>query len=57
VLDILNRELAVIMRQAGTPTLADITSAHVLRFSPEAARRAPTPMDRVMQRGDWRLVS
>ncbi|MBV8496413.1 MAG: alpha-hydroxy-acid oxidizing protein [Gammaproteobacteria bacterium] len=34
VLDILKRELAVIMRQAGTPTLADITSAHVLRSAP-----------------------
>ena len=31
VIDILNRELAAIMRQAGTPTLADITPAHVLR--------------------------
>ena len=31
VLDILNRELAMIMRQAGTPTIASITGAHVLR--------------------------
>ena len=31
VLDIYNRELLRIMRQAGTPTLADITPAHVLR--------------------------
>lgn len=31
VLDILNRELADIMRQAGTPTLADITGASVVR--------------------------
>jgi isopentenyl diphosphate isomerase/L-lactate dehydrogenase-like FMN-dependent dehydrogenase len=31
VLDILNRELVAIMRQAGTPTLADITSASVVR--------------------------
>ena len=31
VLDILNRELVAIMRQAGTPTLADITAASVVR--------------------------
>jgi len=31
VLDILNRELVAIMRQAGTPTLADITDASVMR--------------------------
>jgi 4-hydroxymandelate oxidase len=31
VIDILNRELADIMKQAGTPTLASITRAHVLR--------------------------
>jgi (S)-2-hydroxy-acid oxidase len=31
VIDILNRELAVIMRQAGTPLLAGITPEHVLR--------------------------
>ncbi|MBS0581296.1 MAG: alpha-hydroxy-acid oxidizing protein [Proteobacteria bacterium] len=31
VLDLYNTELAAIMRQAGTPTLADITPAHVLR--------------------------
>ena len=31
VIDILNRELANIMRQAGTPTIASITRAHVLR--------------------------
>lgn len=31
VIDILNRELAAIMRQAGTPTLAGITAADVLR--------------------------
>jgi 4-hydroxymandelate oxidase len=31
VIDILNRELATIMRQAGTPTIASITDAHVLR--------------------------
>jgi 4-hydroxymandelate oxidase len=31
VIDILNRELAAIMRQAGTPTVASITSAHVVR--------------------------
>jgi isopentenyl diphosphate isomerase/L-lactate dehydrogenase-like FMN-dependent dehydrogenase len=31
VLDILNRELVAIMRQAGTPTLADITGASVVR--------------------------
>ena len=31
VLDILNRELADIMRQAGTPTLADITGLSVVR--------------------------
>jgi 4-hydroxymandelate oxidase len=30
VLDILNRELVTIMRQAGTPTLADITGASVM---------------------------
>jgi 4-hydroxymandelate oxidase len=30
VLDILNRELAAIMRQAGTPTLSSITRAHVV---------------------------
>jgi isopentenyl diphosphate isomerase/L-lactate dehydrogenase-like FMN-dependent dehydrogenase len=31
VIDILNRELAAIMRQAGTPTVASISSAHVVR--------------------------
>ena len=31
VIDILNRELAAIMRQAGTPTIAAITPAHVVR--------------------------
>jgi 4-hydroxymandelate oxidase len=31
VIDILNRELVVIMRQAGTASLADISAAHVLR--------------------------
>jgi len=31
VTDILNRELAAIMRQAGTPAIASITSAHVVR--------------------------
>ncbi len=31
VIDILNRELTMIMRQAGTPTIASITSAQVLR--------------------------
>jgi 4-hydroxymandelate oxidase len=31
VIDVLNRELAAIMRQAGTPTIASITSAHVVR--------------------------
>jgi 4-hydroxymandelate oxidase len=31
VIDILNTELANIMRQAGTPTVASITSEHVLR--------------------------
>jgi hypothetical protein len=31
VLDILNRELVAIMRQAGTPTVADITGASVVR--------------------------
>ena len=31
VIDILNRELADIMKQAGTPTLASITPAHVSR--------------------------
>ena len=31
VIDILNRELAAIMRQAGTPTLASITAPYVLR--------------------------
>lgn len=31
VIDILNRELATIMRQAGTPTIASITGAQVLR--------------------------
>ena len=31
VIDILNRELAEIMRQAGTPSIGAITSAHVLR--------------------------
>ncbi len=31
VIDIYNAELAAIMRQAGTPALADITPAHVLR--------------------------
>jgi (S)-2-hydroxy-acid oxidase len=31
VIDILNRELADIMKQAGTPTLASITREHVLR--------------------------
>jgi len=30
VIGILNRELEAIMRQAGTPTLAAITPAHVL---------------------------
>ncbi len=33
VLDILNRELVAIMRQAGTPTLAAITAASVVRSS------------------------
>jgi 4-hydroxymandelate oxidase len=31
VIDILNRELGAIMRQAGTPTLADISGAHLVR--------------------------
>jgi isopentenyl diphosphate isomerase/L-lactate dehydrogenase-like FMN-dependent dehydrogenase len=31
VLDILNRELVAVMRQAGTPTLADIAGASVVR--------------------------
>ena len=31
VIDIYNAELAAIMRQAGTPAIADITAAHVLR--------------------------
>lgn len=31
VIDILNRELAAIMRQAGTPTLASITRKHLVR--------------------------
>ena len=31
VIDILNRELTQIMRQAGTPTVASITGAHVVR--------------------------
>src|SRR6202790_1034620 len=31
VIDLLNRELAAIMRQAGTPTIAAITPAHVVR--------------------------
>ena len=31
VIDILNRELTTIMRQAGTPTIASITGAHVVR--------------------------
>ena len=31
VIDILNRELVAIMRQAGTPSLADISAARVLR--------------------------
>jgi (S)-2-hydroxy-acid oxidase len=31
VIDIYNAELAAIMRQAGTPTIADITPAYVLR--------------------------
>ncbi|MGB6308879.1 MAG: alpha-hydroxy acid oxidase [Steroidobacteraceae bacterium] len=31
VIDILNRELAAVMRQAGTPTIADIRSALVVR--------------------------
>jgi isopentenyl diphosphate isomerase/L-lactate dehydrogenase-like FMN-dependent dehydrogenase len=30
VIDLLNRELLQIMRQAGTPTLADITPGHVV---------------------------
>jgi 4-hydroxymandelate oxidase len=30
VVKILNRELIQIMRQAGTPTLADITAAHIV---------------------------
>jgi hypothetical protein len=30
VIDILNRELVQIMRQAGTPTLASITREHVV---------------------------
>jgi isopentenyl diphosphate isomerase/L-lactate dehydrogenase-like FMN-dependent dehydrogenase len=30
VVNILNRELIQIMRQAGTPTLADITASHVV---------------------------
>lgn len=31
VIDIFNRELTMIMRQAGTPTIASITGAHVVR--------------------------
>ena len=31
VVDILNREVANIMRQAGTPTIASITGEHVRR--------------------------
>src|SRR5262249_37807975 len=31
VIDIFNRELTTIMRQAGTPTLADITAKSVVR--------------------------
>ena len=31
VIDILNRELNAIMRQAGTPTLASITPQHLVR--------------------------
>jgi isopentenyl diphosphate isomerase/L-lactate dehydrogenase-like FMN-dependent dehydrogenase len=31
VIDILNRELAAIMRQAGTATIASITPEHVVR--------------------------
>src|SRR4029077_18206888 len=34
VIDLLNRELAVIMQQAGTARLADITGAYVLRSNP-----------------------
>jgi len=34
VIDILNRELSTIMRQAGTPTLASITRASVTRTEP-----------------------
>ena len=33
VIDILNRELTTIMRHAGTPTIASITGAHVVRSS------------------------
>ena len=31
VLDILNRELKLIMRQAGTPSIAAIDAAHIVR--------------------------
>jgi isopentenyl diphosphate isomerase/L-lactate dehydrogenase-like FMN-dependent dehydrogenase len=31
VIDLLNRELTMIMQQAGTAKLADITSAYLLR--------------------------
>lgn len=34
VIDILNRELSAIMRQAGTPTIEDIRSSLVIRSSP-----------------------
>jgi hypothetical protein len=33
VIDILDRELHLIMRQAGTPTLSAITPQHVVRVS------------------------
>ncbi len=33
VIDIFRRELTMIMRQVGTPTIASITSTHVLRWS------------------------
>lgn len=41
VIDLLNRELLQIMREAGTPTLADITPAHVIASSWTSVVRTP----------------
>jgi hypothetical protein len=47
VIDILNRELAVIMQQAGTARFADITGAYVLRSTQLEWRR----------RANWRAAA